>query len=82
MDAPKFRVFFRFFAINAKGPYNSFADLAAISKATPDKLNYATYGSSLVIMTAAISNAAGIKARELKFNKAGDAAKAVAAGLD
>jgi tripartite-type tricarboxylate transporter receptor subunit TctC len=67
-------------AITANAPYRTYADLAAISKANPDKLNFTTYGDLLGLYTSIIAEAAGIKATEIKFSNPQDAAKAVAFG--
>jgi tripartite-type tricarboxylate transporter receptor subunit TctC len=68
------------FAVNATRDYKSFADLAAISKADPGKLNFTSYGQLLWLQTEIINRAAGIKAIHVPFSNAPEAAKAVSAG--
>jgi len=68
------------FAVNASRPYRSFADLAALSKAEPGKLNFTSYGQLLWLQTEIVNKAARITATHVPFSNAPEAAKAVASG--
>jgi tripartite-type tricarboxylate transporter receptor subunit TctC len=68
------------FTVNASRGYKSIADLAAVSKADPGKLNFTSYGQLLWLQTEILNRAAGIKATHVPFSNAPEAAKAVAAG--
>jgi tripartite-type tricarboxylate transporter receptor subunit TctC len=67
-------------AVNASRPYKSIAELAAYAKANPGKLNFASYGNTLRIVTEILNNAAGIKAEHVPYSNAPQAALAVATG--
>jgi tripartite-type tricarboxylate transporter receptor subunit TctC len=67
-------------AVNASRPYHAVADLAAISKADPGKLNFTSYGLLLWLQTEMFNRAASIKATHVPFSNAPEAAKAVASG--
>jgi tripartite-type tricarboxylate transporter receptor subunit TctC len=67
-------------AVNARRPYRAVADLSAISKENPEKLNFTSYGFLLWLQTAMFNRAAGIKATHVPFSNAPEAAKAVASG--
>ena len=67
-------------AVNAGRPYRAVADLSAISKANPEKLNFTSYGFLLWLQTAIFNRAAGITATHVPFSNAPEAAKAVASG--
>jgi tripartite-type tricarboxylate transporter receptor subunit TctC len=56
------------------------ADLSAISKTDPGKLNFTSYGFLLWLQTEMFNRAAGIKATHVPFSNAPEAAKAVASG--
>jgi len=67
-------------AVNASRPYRSVADLSAVSKTNPEKLNFTSYGFLLWLQTEMFTKAAGIKATHVPFSNAPEAAKAVASG--
>jgi tripartite-type tricarboxylate transporter receptor subunit TctC len=67
-------------AVNAARPYRTVADLSAISRADPGKLNFTSYGLLLWLQTEMFNRAAGIKATHVAFSNAPEAAKAVASG--
>jgi tripartite-type tricarboxylate transporter receptor subunit TctC len=67
-------------AVNASRPYHAVADLAAISRADPGKLNFTSYGLLLWLQTEMFNRAASIKATHVPFSNAPEAAKAVASG--
>ena len=67
-------------AVNASRPYRAVADLSAISKTDPGKLNFTSYGFLLWLQTEMFNRAAGIKATHVPFSNAPEAAKAVASG--
>jgi tripartite-type tricarboxylate transporter receptor subunit TctC len=66
-------------AVNAARPYHTVADLSAISRADPNKLNFTSYGLLLWLQTE-MFNRAAIKATHVAFSNAPEAAKAVASG--
>jgi tripartite-type tricarboxylate transporter receptor subunit TctC len=67
-------------AVNTARPYHTVADLSAISRADPGKLNFTSYGLLLWLQTEMFNRAAGIKATHVAFSNAPEAAKAVASG--
>ena len=67
-------------AVSASRPWKTVADLAAYSKANPDKLNYASYGQQVRILTETLRHAAGITGTHIPFSSAPPAVQAVASG--
>jgi tripartite-type tricarboxylate transporter receptor subunit TctC len=67
-------------AVNASRPFKTFADMAAYSKANPGKLNFASYGRTVWLMTEMLNQATGIKATHIPFSVPPQAAQAVASG--
>ena len=70
------------FAVNAKVPARTLAELAALAKAEPGKLNYGTSGASTQahLLLEMWSARAGIKMQHIPYRGGAPAALAVAAG--
>jgi tripartite-type tricarboxylate transporter receptor subunit TctC len=67
-------------AVASSSPYRSIKDLVTVSTANPGSLNYTTYGQSIWLMSEIVNRAAGIKATNVRFSNAQEAAKAVVNG--
>ena len=66
--------------VSSKKPYPTVQALIAAGKAAPGKLNYTTYGQSILMMSAVFNQTAGIVAVHIPYSKAQDSAQAIVRG--